>query len=280
MQKKDQKSAIEFSNICFGYEPNKMFLKNISFKILENEYVCIVGHNGSGKSTISKILNGLFKPWSGKFSLFGQEINKNNITFLRNNIGVVFQNPDNQFIGLSAEDDIAFGLENKQIPPYQMWPIIQNVAKLVNITNLLHLDAHHLSGGQKQHVAIASILALDPKIIVFDEATSMLDPKSKLELKQMMVDLKNKYHKTVISITHDMDEIINADKVLVMNLGELVAFGDPKTIFQQKQEIINKSSLDLPFILKLSKLLNQENKNINLTIDIDHLIKQINHESK
>lgn len=280
MQKTASKNAIEFSKICFGYEPNKVFLQDISFVIKENEYVCIVGHNGSGKSTVSKILNGLLKPWSGQFSIFGSQVTKDNIDYLRSNTGVIFQNPDNQFIGLSVEDDIAFGLENKQIEPAKMWPIIQKVTKIVGIDHLLDSDSQLLSGGQKQHVAIASVLALDPKIIVFDEATSMLDPKSTIELKQLMLELKNKFKKTVISITHDMDEIIKADKVLVMNSGKLVAFGKPQDVFIKQQDVIKKSALNVPFILELSQLLNKTDKNIEPTMDLDTFIKQVSYENK
>lgn len=280
MQRPTSKNAIKFSKICFGYEPNKVFLQDVSFEIKENEYVCIVGHNGSGKSTVSKILNGLLKPWSGQFTLFGELITKDNIDYLRNNIGVIFQNPDNQFIGLSVEDDIAFGLENKQVEPTEMWPIIKNVTKIVGISHLLDFDSQLLSGGQKQHVAIASVLALDPKIIVFDEATSMLDPKSTIELKQLMLELKNKFKKTVISITHDMDEIIKADKVLVMNSGKLVASGKPQDVFVKQQDVIKKSALNAPFVLELSQLLNERNKNIKPTMNLDVLIKQVSHECK
>jgi len=171
------KKIIEFNKINFGYEKNLPILKDISFVINEGEYICVVGHNGCGKSTISKILIGLLKPWSGEIKLFDQIIDQSNYHLLRENIGVIFQNPENQFVGLTVEDDIAFGLENKQIDPLKMENIIISVAKTLKIDKLLKLGPQNLSGGEKQKVAIASILAMEPKIIVFDEATAMLDPK-------------------------------------------------------------------------------------------------------
>ena len=188
----DKEVAVEFNNINFSYnlDPNLLNLKNINFKIHENEYVCVIGHNGSGKSTISKVLTNILKPLSGEIKIFGTPINYYNNKFLRDNVGIIFQNPDSQFIGLTTEDDIAFGLENKKIDPLEMRNIINEVAKTIDITHLLDKDSISLSGGQKQRVAIASVLAMNPRIMIFDESTSMLDPRGKKELKQIMLDLK------------------------------------------------------------------------------------------
>ncbi len=268
------KKIIEFNKINFGYEKNLPILKDVSFVINEGEYICVVGHNGCGKSTISKILIGLLKPWSGEIKLFDQIIDQSNYHLLRENIGVIFQNPENQFVGLTVEDDIAFGLENKQIDPLKMENIITNVAKTLKIDKLLKLGPQNLSGGEKQKVAIASILAMEPKIIVFDEATAMLDPKSKKEIKNLMLELKQKYHKTIISITHDMDEAVNADKILLMNSGQVQDFAPPFTVFQQKDKL-KDAALDQPFILKLSTELNKINPHITPTLNSMELIKNI-----
>lgn len=274
MNDKAGKKVIELFHINFSYNNDFLNLKDVSFSIMENEYVCIIGHNGSGKSTISKVLTGLLKPISGTIKLFEQEITKINIKYLRDNIGIVFQNPDNQFIGLTAEDDIAFGLENRKVNPSLMWPIIKQVADVVNITDLLDKEAVKLSGGQKQRVAIASVLALNSKIIIFDESTSMLDPKGKRELKELMLILKNKYHKTIISITHDMEEVVNADKVIIMNKGEVLRVGKPNEIFENK-EFLENIKLDIPIVLNLSLLLSKKDEKFKPTLDLNNLLNQI-----
>lgn len=273
---KNKEVAIRFSNVVFGYSQKQLVptIKNISFDIYDGEYICIVGSNGSGKSTISKILVGLLKPWSGSVFVYGTLISNFTLKKLRDNVGVIFQNPDNQFIGLTAEDDIAFGLENRLVNSTRMWPIIKQVAGIVNIEQLLHLNASQLSGGQKQRVAIASVLAMDPKIIIFDESTSMLDPTSKKDLKELMIILKEKYHKTIISITHDMEEIINADRVLVIKNGLLQEFDEPKIVFEN-ENFLKNNCLDFPFTLNLSRLIKNENPKFPLTLDKDKLATEV-----
>ena len=273
---KDKEVAIRFSNVVFCYSQKQLVptIKNISFDIYDGEYICIVGSNGSGKSTISKILVGLLKPWSGSVFVYGTLISNFTLKKLRDNVGVIFQNPDNQFIGLTAEDDIAFGLENRLVNSTRMWPIIKQVAGIVNIEQLLHLNANQLSGGQKQRVAIASVLAMDPKIIIFDESTSMLDPTSKKDLKELMIILKEKYHKTIISITHDMEEIIHADRVLVIKNGSLQEFDEPKVVFEN-ENFLKNNCLDFPFTLNLSRLIKNENPKFPLTLDKDKLATEV-----
>ena len=268
--------AVQFDNIVFGYSAqNEPTIKGVSFKINEGDYVCIVGSNGSGKSTISRILVGLLKPWSGTVSIFGTPITMNTIKKLRDDVGIVFQNPDNQFIGLTAEDDIAFGLENRKVNPCAMWDIIKTASSIVNVTHLLSYNASKLSGGQKQRVAIASVLAMNPKIIVFDESTSMLDPTAKGELKKLMLLLRNKFHKTIISITHDMEEIVLADKVMVINKGTLQAYDEPETVFAN-QDFLRDNSLDIPYCLQLSKYIHSYFDNVPLTLDENKLLEEIN----
>lgn len=264
--------VIRFQNVSFAYSEN-FVVKNVNFEIKKNEYVCIIGHNGSGKSTISKLLTGILKPQIGDIYLYDHIINKNNAKFLRDNIGIVFQNPDNQFIGITAEDDIAFGLENRKFPREEMVKIVHNVAKQVQIEDILKHEPYRLSGGQKQRVAIAGILAINPNVIVFDESTSMLDPKGKLDVKQFMVALK-KRGKSVISITHDMEEVINCDRVFVMDDGHLIKQGKPEEIFSNT-EFLRDIKLDIPFTLSLAQLLNKENKKIELSLNYDKLIEGI-----
>lgn len=257
--------VIEFDNIHFGYVKDTPILKGVNFKIYPNEYVCIIGHNGSGKSTISKILAGLLKPQSGEIRLFGEKIDAGNVKHLRNKIGIVFQNPDNQFVGLTVEDDIAFGLENRKVPSDKMPKIIELSVEAIGITNLLKKEPSELSGGQKQKVAIAGILAINPDVVIFDESTSMLDPKGKKELKELILNLKKFTGKTIISITHDMEEVINADKVIMINSGVVHAIGSPEDVFL-KQSQLEKMKLDYPFIFKLCKELNGHGINIKPTL--------------
>ncbi|MCV3754014.1 energy-coupling factor transporter ATPase [Ureaplasma zalophigenitalium] len=270
----DSETAVSFENVFFSYNEDRVILKDVSFEINQNEYVCIIGHNGSGKSTISKVLTGLLKPASGAIKLFGIQINEVNLKFLRNNIGIVFQNPDNQFVGITAEDDIAFGLENRKVPPHQMWDIIAEAAKAAGVYDLLKRESLELSGGQKQRVAIASVLAINPSVIIFDESTSMLDPKGKRELKDLMIGLRDVAKKTIISITHDMEEVINADKVIVMKAGEVQFIGKPQDVFENEEKL-KAMNLDIPFTLKLSKLLKQSGLNVDLTLNNKELIKRI-----
>ena len=272
----DKKIAVKLSNVEFGYDhkTNNRVIKNLSFDIYDDEYICIVGSNGFGKSTISKIIFGLLKPWSGNVYVYGTLMTNLTLKSIRNKIGIVFQNPDNQFIGLTAEDDIAFGLENRLVNSLNMNDIIQQASSIVSVQHLLGLDAGKLSGGQKQRVAIASVLAMNPSIIIFDESTSMLDPTAKQEIKELMLLLRHKYHKTVISITHDMEEIIKADRVMVIKQGELQRFDKPNVVFED-EEFLKNNSLDFPFALNLSKLLKDKYHDLSLTLDSDKLATEV-----
>lgn len=274
IKKSDDNIAVEFKNIVFSYDQKNITLNDVSFQIFDNEYVCILGHNGSGKSTISKVLAGLLQPLSGSISIYGKQISIENIDYLRNNIGIIFQNPDSQFIGLTTEDDIAFGLENKNIDPKDMKDIIDKVIEIIDIKDLLNKESVYLSGGQKQRVAIASVLATNPSIMIFDESTSMLDPKSKKKLKETILSLKENSKKTIISITHDMDEVLNADKVIIMEKGKVNLIGKPMDIFKN-DENIKKLSLDLPFSLKLSHLLKEKKIISSVTSEDQKLVGMI-----
>ncbi|UUD37012.1 cobalt transporter ATP-binding subunit [Mycoplasmopsis californica] len=243
---------ITVKNLKFKYSQNSEYaLNDVSFHIPEGKYVAIMGHNGSGKSTLSRCLVGLFKPESGTITLDGITISKETLSEIRQKIGIVFQNPDNQFIGASVEDDIAFGLENKQISREEMRETILRLVKKVDMESYLQYEPQNLSGGQKQRVAIASVLALDPKIVIFDEVTSMLDPKGKKEVLALIKDIQTKENKTLISITHDMEEAIKADYCLVFSHGKLIASGHPVDILKNKA-VVEEAKIDSPFIYRLS----------------------------
>lgn len=272
-------SILKFENIYFSYihdefKEKKYVLEDVSFDIKVGDYVCVVGHNGSGKSTISKLISCLVRPDSGNYYINNQLVDKKNVDTLRRKIGVIFQNPDNQFIGLTTEDDIAFGLENYYVKQEDMKAIIENSAKIINISDLLTKEPFRMSGGQKQKVAITSVLALFPEVIIFDESTSMLDPIAKLELKQLMKFLQTKYNRTIVSITHDMEELKQASKILCMQDGKVAKFCDLDELIKD-YEFLKKSKLDLPFTLKLSKLLNDKGMKINLTLDQQKLVEEI-----
>lgn len=272
----DKKVAIKLSNVQFGYDRknNIKVIRDLSFEIYDDEYVCIVGSNGSGKSTISQIIFGLLKPWSGQVYIYGTLMTNLTLKSIRDKIGIVFQNPDNQFIGLTAEDDIAFGLENRSVNSLNIGKIIDQVTNIVDVKHLLHFNAGRLSGGQKQRVAIASVLATNPSIIIFDESTSMLDPTAKKEIKKLMSLLRHRYHKTVISITHDMEEIINADRVLVIKEGTIQKFDKPSVVFEN-EDFLKNNSLSFPFALNLSKLLKDKYKKFPLTLDSNKLAEEV-----
>ncbi|MDR0341445.1 MAG: ATP-binding cassette domain-containing protein [Mycoplasmataceae bacterium] len=269
------RKVVEFRNVNFGYTKKICNIKNVSFDIYENEFVCIIGHNGSGKSTISKLLTAILKPWNGIIKIYGNLIDKST----KNHVGIIFQNPDNQFVGLTTLDDIAFGLENKQTLPSDIGKIIKRISKMLNIEDLLDKEPINLSSGQKQKVAIASILAIEPDIFIFDESTSMLDPISKIEIRNLMLELKNKYKKTVISITHNMDEVVTADKVFVMEGGCLVKTGVPKDIFSNYEELV-KLKLDLPFYTQISLHLSESKTNPNLIFSKEELFEVIKNYGK
>lgn len=252
MSKAKKNTLLEFKKVNFGYKPKNLILHDISFTIQKGEYVCITGANGCGKSTLGNIIAGLFKPVSGSILLNNKEINKKNVWDLKTSTGIVFENPDNQFIGETVEDDIAFGLENKCVERSKMQPLINKVANYVGITDLLKSEPKNLSGGQKQLAAIASILVLDPSIIVFDEVTSMLDNQAKTNINNLMSSLK-KQNKTIINITHDMEEVSKADKVIVLADGRIKLIGTPQEVFNNKQ--LSSLSLDKPFVYKLEQTL-------------------------
>ncbi|MFA6627254.1 MAG: energy-coupling factor transporter ATPase [Bacilli bacterium] len=247
-------NIIEVHDLQFQYNQTDVAVRNVSFSIQQGEFISILGHNGSGKSTLAKLLVGLLKPTGGWIKINNQLLTEQNVDELRQSIGIVFQNPDNQFVGVTVKDDIAFGLENRQIPREQMLQQIQRYAELVSMQNFMDHNPEKLSGGEKQRVAIAGVLACEPEVIIFDEATSMLDPKGVREVLSVIRNIKG--NRTILSITHNLEEALLADRIIVMNEGEIVTIGTPKEVFLQK-DILKESKLDILESMKLIELVEQ-----------------------
>lgn len=267
-------NIIKVENLCFEYEPGLKTIHNISFQIKKGEYVAILGHNGSGKSTIAKLLIGLLEKKTGNIIIDHKELNLENLYKIREKIGIVFQNPDNQFIGATVRDDIAFGLENICIPREKMDELIERYAKRVRMDQFLDHEPTKLSGGQKQRVAIAGILAMSPSIIILDESTSMLDPRGRKEINELIRELKEDKEMTIISITHDIEEAKNADRILLLNKGEIVGDDQPETLLMNEKLLLDLH-LDTPFALKVSRKLKAQGIQINETLNVEELEKQL-----
>lgn len=248
-------SIIELKNIDYHYRQEEeaepvLALNDISFKIKRGDWIAVIGHNGSGKSTLAKIIDGLLVPTRGEVWIDGQLLTEESVWEARKRIGMVFQNPDNQFVGATVEDDVAFGLENQGIKRDIMVERVQNALKRVRMDEFMDREPSRLSGGQKQRVAIAGVVALRPDVIILDEATSMLDPEGRQEVVETIKQIKEEENLTVISITHDIDEAANANRILLMKKGQLLKEGTPKEIFAYGRELIDMG-LDLPFSEKL-----------------------------
>lgn len=276
-------SAVEFKDVSFTYpDTKKAILDQISFKIKRGSWTSLIGHNGSGKSTISKLINGLLLPDSAnnsRITVLGMTLNQKTVWDVREKVGIVFQNPDNQFVGATVGDDVAFGLENRAVPREQMVKIVRKVLADVGMLDYIDAEPANLSGGQKQRVAIAGILAVEPKIIILDESTSMLDPKGREQVLKIIKHLKKEKNLTVISITHDIDEANMADDVIVLNDGKILAQGTPTEIFS-KTEMLQKIGLDIPFVQKLINKLNEVGisvpKNIKTKDELKQYLCQLN----
>ena len=251
--------SIEVENLKFKYDSHQdhYTLDGVTFSVEKGEWLSIIGHNGSGKSTTVRLIDGLLPAESGVIKIMGQELTENNVWDLRRRIGMVFQNPDNQFVGATVEDDIAFGLENQGVAYEEMRQRVSQALELVGMTEFRTREPARLSGGQKQRVAIAGVVAMQPDIIILDEATSMLDPKGRLELIETIKAIHQSSGITVISITHDLDEVALSDRVLVMKKGQVAFSSTPKELFSKGEELLDLG-LDLPFTVKLSLALEQQ----------------------
>lgn len=244
----NMENIIEVKNLSYRYDHKSedYILKDVSFHVKQGEWLSIVGHNGSGKSTTVRLIDGLLEAESGDIIISGDKLTSDNVWEKRRQIGMVFQNPDNQFVGATVEDDVAFGLENQGMDYPMMVKRVHEALELVGMQDFKEREPARLSGGQKQRVAIAGVVALQPDIIILDEATSMLDPEGRLELIRTVKEIKDKNHLTVISITHDLDEISLSDRVLVMKNGQVESTATPRELFSRPD--LEDLGLDQPFV--------------------------------
>lgn len=250
---------IKVTDLSFSYNQDDEALKKISLDIKKGTWVSILGHNGSGKSTLSKCLVGLLAPTSGEIYIDDLPLSEENLISIRRKIGIVFQNPDNQFVGVTVKHDIAFGLENQMISHDEMMRKVLYYAKLVGMEAFLAKEPHQLSGGQKQRVAIAGALAMEQDILILDEATSMLDPEGTKEIIDLIKYLNKELHKTIITITHDLSFAGLSDYLIVLKDGEIITEGTPKDVFKE-EALLKSSHLDLPFGLALYNELAKDSK--------------------
>ncbi|HEL1578950.1 TPA: energy-coupling factor transporter ATPase [Streptococcus suis] len=250
-------NIIEVKNLKYKYnqEDEQYTLNDVSFHVKQGEWLSIIGHNGSGKSTTVRLIDGLLEAESGDIYIDGDALTIDNVWDKRRLIGMVFQNPDNQFVGATVEDDVAFGLENQGIPLEEMRSRVDEALKLVGMTDFKTREPARLSGGQKQRVAIAGVVALRPKIIILDEATSMLDPEGRLDLIKIVREIKERHGMTVISITHDLDEVALSDRVIVMKNGQVESISTPNELFM-REDLVDLD-LDRPFTTELASSLRQ-----------------------
>ena len=273
--KKLTQPVISIKNIHFNYQDQdtREALSDVSLDVYEGEWLAIIGHNGSGKSTLAKMMNGLLEASSGEIYIDGQLLTEKTVYEARRKVGMVFQNPDNQFVGTTVEDDIAFGLENIGMPRDEMVQKINASLEMVRMKKFKEKEPARLSGGQKQRVAIAGMIALAPKVVILDEATSMLDPQGRFEVISTIQQLHRDKGITVISITHDLDEAAQADRVLLMEGGKVNRIGKPSEIFEMGTALVDKG-LDVPFSEKLKAILKDKGMNVpNEYLDEEGLVE-------
>jgi energy-coupling factor transport system ATP-binding protein len=276
MREKNSSAVIEFDEVSFSYkvqsrdeldnsvksEPIKNAIEDISLKVNRGEFLVILGRNGSGKSTLARHMNALLVPVKGLVIVEGIDTSNEELVWeIRHNVGMVFQNPDNQIVGTIVEEDIAFGPENLGVPSEEIRERVDNALQTVGIEEYAKHAPHLLSGGQKQRVAIAGILAMQPRCIVLDEATAMLDPVGRKEVMSVLKKLNKENHITVIHITHHMDEACMADRVIIMEEGKIIASGSPAQVFSDVKRI-KDVGLDVPQVTELIYELNKEGFNL------------------
>ena len=252
------KNIIEVHNLKYKYDNDteEYILNDVTFHVKQGEWLSIVGHNGSGKSTTIRLIDGLLEAESGEIIILGDQLTPENVWEKRRHIGMVFQNPDNQFVGATVEDDVAFGLENQGMDHETMVNRVNEALEIVGMQDFKNREPARLSGGQKQRVAIAGIVALRPDIIILDEATSMLDPGGRLDLIQTVKRIKDENQMTVISITHDLDEVALSDRVLVMKKGKVESSSTARELFSRSD--LQELGLDEPFSNQVKATLNED----------------------
>lgn len=268
---------IEISQLNYSYEDTeKSVLKDINLNVNKGEFIAVLGHNGSGKSTLAKLLNVLYLPSSGKIFICNIDTSSSkNLWEIRQHAGMVFQNPDNQLVATVVKEDVAFGLENLGVPQENMQSIIDNALASVGMEHKADAPPHFLSGGQKQRIAIAGVLAMQPEIIIFDEATSMLDPMGRNEIINTVINLNKEHNITVVWITHFMEEAVLADRVVVLNHGEICLQGTPKQVFKNI-DILRDMRLDVPPMLELSQFLRDNGVNVSDDIlSVEEMSKEL-----
>ena len=267
--------AITIRNLCYSYEQNKPVVDNVSLSIKKGSYVSLLGHNGSGKSTLAKLMIGLLPADDGTVVISGLELNDKNITAIRNKAAIVFQNPDNQFIGITVEDDIAFSLENRNVNREEMGRLVLEYAKKVGMEEYLNKEPGYLSGGQKQRVAIADALVINPEILILDEATSMLDPRGKRDILNLIREMKKENPDlTVISITHDVEEAYLSDEIILLEKGKVVEQATPLNLFSNL-ELVKKYNLDIPFEIQIRNKMKNEGMNIGDDNILDEAVNKL-----
>ncbi len=268
--------AIEVSNLTYSYSSSdKPVLDDVSFSIEKGSYVSIVGPNGSGKSTLARLIVGLLSKKSGEITVLGEPLSKKTIRSIRKKVGIIFQNPDNQFIGATVEDDIAFGLENRNLDRKVIYDILIDYADKVKMSSFLDKEPSNLSGGQKQRVAIAGVLALEPEILIMDEATSMLDPSGKKEISELIYAIKHDNPDlTVISITHEIEDAAKSDYVIVLNEGKIVLEGKPDEVFKSTNDL-EKYHLSIPFLNELKEKLDEKGIDIKSAKNLEEAIDKL-----
>lgn len=265
---------IEVNHLSYKYNEKDVAINDVSFSIDSGKYVAIIGHNGSGKSTFAKLLMGLLEPNENSIKEFGTDLNRNTVHELRSRMGIVFQNPDNQFVGATVRDDLAFGLENRCVKREDMDAIINEYAEKVNMVEFLDKEPENLSGGQKQRVAIAGVLSMNPEIVIFDEATAMLDPKGKKEIRETILKMKKENPKmTILSITHDIEEAYQADEVIAFNDGKVVFQGKPEDVLKDEKKL-QEIGLDIPFVVLLKNKLKEKGIEVDGS-SLEDVVKQL-----
>lgn len=244
---------IEIDNLSYTYpEAKEPALDDVSLRVEAGDWVAVIGHNGSGKSTLAKNMLGLLEPSAGRIQIAGMTLSEETVWDIRAQVGIVFQNPDNQFVGATVADDVAFGLENRAVPRAEMIQRVADALETVRMTEFANREPAHLSGGQKQRVAIAGVVAQRPQVLILDEATSMLDPAGRRDVVNLIHELKDQLNLTVISITHDLQEAARADDVIVLDNGHVVETGTPAQIFASGSKLA-QYGLDVPYAERLKE---------------------------
>lgn len=265
---------LKVSNLVFSYDGKVNAVDGVSFELRKGEYVSIIGHNGSGKSTLAKLLIGLMEANSGDIVIDGEVLSSENVYDIREKLAIVFQSPDNQFIGSTVKDDMAFGLENRQVDPVDMMGIIEKYAKAVDMIDYLDHEPTKLSGGQKQRVAIAGVLAMHPEVLILDEATSMLDPKGRREVNELVHELHEKEAMTILSITHDIEEVSLSDYVIVMNQGKVFMEGKPSEVLLREKEL-TEIGLDVPFNVRFYLEMKKKGVSLKTPLDMKGMVDEL-----